>query len=70
MHKFKHPPILVGGKALEYHGVRKAGHDTEDVAILEKKMGWSELAPPTPGFQLGGADYFASIYGYKYIGRD
>ena len=27
--KFKNPPILVGGKAMEFYGLRKAGDDID-----------------------------------------
>ena len=28
-YKFKYPPILVGGKAMEYYNLRKTGHDID-----------------------------------------
>ncbi|NTU47096.1 hypothetical protein HGA88_05710 [Candidatus Roizmanbacteria bacterium] len=31
-HTFKHKPLLVGGKAMEYYGLRKAGPDIDFIA--------------------------------------
>ena len=43
-YKFKYKPLVIGGLALEYYGIRKTGHDYDyvvsptDWKILKKKI--------------------------------
>ena len=39
-YKFKHPPLVVGGYALQYYGIRKAGHDLD---VMVSSTDWKEL---------------------------
>ena len=39
-YKFIKPPLVVGGLALEYHGVRKTGHDYD---YIVSKEDWKKL---------------------------
>jgi len=40
-YKFKKKPLLVGGKAMEYYGLRKAG---EDIDFIVTKKDYNKLA--------------------------
>jgi hypothetical protein len=63
-YEFRQKPLLVGGKAKEYHGVRKAGNDTdlivgsEDYAALAERFPynladiWGDLGVKVHGFEI------------------
>ena len=44
-YKFESPPLIVGGHAMEYYNVRKAGHDL-DIMVSDKD--WSALKKKYP----------------------
>ena len=44
-YKFKKKPLLVGGKAMEYYGLRKAG---EDIDFIVTKEDYDQLAKQYP----------------------
>lgn len=44
-YKFKKKPLLVGGKAMEYYGLRKAG---EDIDFIVSKEDYDQLAKQYP----------------------
>jgi hypothetical protein len=44
-YKFKKKPLLVGGKAMEYYGLRKAG---EDIDFIVTKEDYNKLAKQYP----------------------
>ena len=70
-------PILIGGKVLEYYGLRK-GHDYDfvvskkDFEKLKKKYGEFDFPKNTPGVKLYNPktefeiDLFVSMYGKNY----
>ena len=37
-YKFKKKPILIGGMALEYYGVRETGHDVDFIISQDDKF--------------------------------
>ena len=63
-YKFKSKPVLVGGKAKEYYGVRKSGKDTDLIVTEEdylnlsrkylefKKDLWGDLGVKVKGFEI------------------
>ncbi len=76
--KFKHKPILVGGKALEWYGIRNSG---DDIDYVVHKTDYDQLCKiegarvnvfpdHTPGVQIvngkHSTDYFLSLYHYDY----
>jgi hypothetical protein len=76
-YKFKNPPILVGGKAMEYYNLRKTGHDLDYVISKYDYNKLSEIQEPniympqqTPGITYRGGkidvDYFLNLYQYDY----
>lgn len=54
---FHHKPLLIGGKAMEYYGLRKAGDDIDFVMMLEDYEGLKEMYPE-PEYQR---DIFGDI---------
>lgn len=44
-HKFKTKPLLIGGKAMEYYGLRKAGNDIDFVVIKKDFDNLAKLYP-------------------------
>jgi len=42
---FHHKPLLIGGKAMEYYELRKAGNDVDFVLALEDYEGLKEVYP-------------------------
>ena len=42
---FHHKPLLIGGNAMEYYGLRKAGDDVDFVVALEDYEGLAEVYP-------------------------
>jgi len=52
-YKFKKPPLVIGGLALEYHGIRKTGHDYD---YIVSPSDWKELKKEFPDkvFLFGG----------------
>ena len=75
--KFKYPPILVGGKAMEFYGLRKTGHDIDYIVSKYDYERLSKIEAPnpwmpeqTPGITYRGGkmdvDYFLNLYQYDY----
>jgi hypothetical protein len=44
-YSFKNKPILVGGRAMEYYGLRKSGKDIDLIATEEDVLGLVKLYP-------------------------
>jgi hypothetical protein len=44
-YEFKNPPLVVGGLAMEYYGLRKTGHDYD---YMVSKSDWSKLKKKHP----------------------
>ena len=76
-YKFKYPPILVGGKAMEYYNLRKTGHDIDYIISKYDYNKLSKIQEPniympeqTPGISYRGGkldvDYFLNLYQYDY----
>ena len=79
-YKFIHPPILIGGKALEHYKLRKAGDDIDYVIhkqdyanILKIYKQNHNMPDQTPAITLQprtqgnpSTDLFLSLYGYEY----
>jgi len=63
-YKFKTKPLLIGGKAKEYYGIRKSGKDTDLIVTEEdylnlsqkypdfKKDLWGDLGVKVKGFEI------------------
>lgn len=76
-YKFKYPPILVGGKAMEYYKLRKAGHDIDYIVSKYDYDKLSKIYEPNIYMhkQATGitnregkidVDYFLNFYHYDY----
>ena len=76
IHKFKDKPILIGGRAMEFYGLRKS-HDYDfiiskrDGQALLKKYEPFDFPPVTPGFKFEKSknkefDFFTSMYHFDY----
>ena len=76
-YKFKYPPILVGGKAMEYYKLRTTGHDIDYIIHKYDYENLSQIHEPnpympeqTPGITFKGGkidiDFFLNLYQYDY----
>lgn len=76
-YQFKYPPILVGGKAMEYYGLRKCGKDIDYVVhksdyrrMLKIEKPNKTMIPQTPGITYTGGkkdtDYYLNLYQFDY----
>lgn len=52
-YEFKQKPLIVGGKAKEYYGVRQAGKDIDLIVMPEDYEGLAKLYP----------DFLKDLYG-------
>lgn len=79
--QFKHPPLLIGGKAMQYYKLRN-GRDydyvihQDDYRTLVKKYGPHDFPPNTPGVKIHigskEMDFFSNIgpYDYTFLKKD
>ncbi len=76
-YKFKYPPILIGGKAMEYYKLRKTGHDIDYIIHKYDYNRLSKIYEPnsympeqTPGITYRGGkidiDFFLNLYQFDY----
>ena len=76
-YQFKYPPILVGGKAMEYYGLRKCGRDMDYVVHKTDYKNLLKIENPnkyfplqTPGITYTGGkkdmDFFLHLYQFDY----
>ena len=75
-YKFKHPPILIGGKAMEFYKLRKSGDDIDFVISKVDYNALSKIYPPnhfmpsqTPAITVKNkidTDYFLHLYNLDY----
>ena len=74
--KFKNPPILVGGKAMEFYGLRKAGDDIDYIIskadyerllkIIPSNKYMPKQTPAITNEDKIPTDYFLRLYNKNY----
>lgn len=78
-HKFIHKPLLIGGQAKEYHGVRKAGIDYDFVVSKEDYESLTNKYPDNlkdlygdKGIIIDDFEFWRSIvlFDYEYLKSD
>ncbi len=62
-HSFIKKPLLIGGKAMEYYGLRKAGKDIDLVVCYEDIVALVKKYPDHTKNLLG--DFGVNIYGFE-----
>jgi hypothetical protein len=73
-YSFKNKPLLVGGKAMEYYGLRKAGADIDFIISLEDYENLAKMFPKNTedlfgdlGVKVHGFELWTSITLFNYV---